>query len=238
MYIHIEELFRHRQYTDFPMAYCFDRKTYTICDSVYLDLPNEGFYERYIPLFQIDQDAIENNYIQQLNNREILRAFQQKDICFEAFIQQNALWDDWWQYYKETVYQIAEQWCEINAIKYKEKCKATAGKSIFEREPDVEVIFNFNGARKNPVWSGYRPAHLVTDTYLTTGMHCYYDTEMVAPDGTAKGTITFLTPEAYPHCLWIGKKIPIQEGAKIVGYATITAIYNPLLETSANATAP
>ena len=45
----------------------------------------------------------------------------------------------------------------------------------------------------------------------------------------AKGTITFLSPEAYPHCLWIGKKINIQEGARVVGYATITKIFNPLL---------
>lgn len=97
------------------------------------------------------------------------------------------------------------------------------------RLPDVEAIFEFNGTRKNPANDGYRPAHLVTDTYLTTGIHHYYGAESVPPDGTARGTITFLSPEAYPHCLWIGKKISIQEGAHIVGYATITQIFNPLL---------
>lgn len=97
------------------------------------------------------------------------------------------------------------------------------------RLPDVEVIFEFNSTRRNPAYDGYRPAHLVTDNYLTTGIHHYYGVESVPPNGTAKGTITFLTPEAYPHCLWIGKKIRIQEGAHIVGYATITRIYNPVL---------
>lgn len=97
------------------------------------------------------------------------------------------------------------------------------------RSPDVEVIFEFNGMRTNPANDGYRPAHLVTDNYLTTGIHHYYNIESVSPWGTAKGTITFLSPEAYPHCLWIGKKISIQEGERIVGCATITNIYNPLL---------
>lgn len=97
------------------------------------------------------------------------------------------------------------------------------------RSPDVEAVFQLNGTRKYPTKDGYRPAHLVTDSYLTTGIHHYYETESVPPDGTAKGTITFISPEAYPHCLWIGKKINIQEGAHVVGTATITKIFNSLL---------
>lgn len=97
-------------------------------------------------------------------------------------------------------------------------------------KPDVEAIFEFNGVRKNSVKDGYRPAHLIVDSYLTTGIHHYYDVESVPPNGTAKGTITFLTPEIYPHSLWIGKKIKIQEGERVVGYATIINIYNPLLD--------
>ena len=102
-------------------------------------------------------------------------------------------------------------------------------KNVMERSPDVEAIFEFNATRKKPANDGYRPAHLVTDTYLTTGIHHYRGVESVAPNGTAKGTITFLSPESYPHCLWVGKKIRMQEGGRIVGYATITGIYNPLL---------
>lgn len=102
-------------------------------------------------------------------------------------------------------------------------------KTIFEKAPDIEVIFEFNNTRKYPACEGYRPLHLVSDTYLTTGIHHYYDVDSVPPNGTAKGTITFLSPEAYPHCLWVGKKINIQEGAHIVGHAKITKIFNPLL---------
>ena len=100
---------------------------------------------------------------------------------------------------------------------------------MVNKTPDVEVIFEFNGTRNHPATDGYRPAHLITDNYLTTGIHHYYRSGSEPPNGTAKGTITFLSPEVYPHCLWIGKKIRMQEGARIVGYATITKIFNPLL---------
>ena len=102
-------------------------------------------------------------------------------------------------------------------------------KTIFDQEPDVEVLFEFNGTRRTPAADGYRPHHLVTENYLTTGVHHYYDTQTVSLNGTAKGTITFLSPEAYPNCLWIGKKINIQEGERIVGYATILKVLNPIL---------
>lgn len=97
-------------------------------------------------------------------------------------------------------------------------------------KPDVIASFEFNGKRTLPVHSGYRPGHLVTDDYVTTGVHSYYETDIVAPDGKATGTITFLTPEFYPHCLWKGKKIQILEGARIVGYATILEVLNPILK--------
>ena len=95
---------------------------------------------------------------------------------------------------------------------------------------DVEAIIEFNGTRLAPANDGYRPVHLIMNDYLTTGIHHYYGVKNVAPNSSAKGTITFLTPELYPHCLWIGKKIAIQEGHRVVGYATITEIYNEALK--------
>lgn len=40
---------------------------------------------------------------------------------------------------------------------------------IFNRLPDVEATFRFSGTRSRPYADGYRPAHRVTDNYLTTG---------------------------------------------------------------------
>ena len=101
---------------------------------------------------------------------------------------------------------------------------------MMNRAPDVEVYFEFNGRRGREVYDGYRPAHRVKDDYLTTGVHHYYNTEIVENNGSAMGTITFLTPEAYPQCLWIGKRITVQEGGRIVGYAEIRKIFNPLFQ--------
>lgn len=97
------------------------------------------------------------------------------------------------------------------------------------RTPDVVVQFQFNGTRKYPANDGYSPSHMITDGYLTSGVHHYNGIESVPVDGAAVGTITFITPEAYPNTLWEGKQINIQEGERIVGCATVIEVLNPIL---------
>ena len=99
-----------------------------------------------------------------------------------------------------------------------------------KRDPDIEVRFVFNGERNRPAADGYRPAHLLNGNYLTTGIHHYDDTDSVAPNGSATGTITFISPEYYRHSLSVGETIPVQEGKRIVGYATVLRILNPELD--------
>ena len=103
-------------------------------------------------------------------------------------------------------------------------------KTFFDRTPDAEVFFHFNGTRKGPAADGYRPAHRIREDYLTTGVHQYYGVSEVAPDGEARWTITFITPEAYPHTLWVGKTMDICEGERIVGTATVEKVLNPVLQ--------
>lgn len=95
-------------------------------------------------------------------------------------------------------------------------------------KPDVEAIFKFVGDRKENFYEGYRPAHLICEDYLTTGVHNYYNLgENTSKE--LKGTITFIAPETCPACLWIGKEIAMYEGKNKVGYAVITKIYNSTL---------
>lgn len=98
------------------------------------------------------------------------------------------------------------------------------------RDPDVEVSFHFNNIRKNATVDGYRPTHLIDGVHLTSGTHHYYGVDRVLPGKTAIGTITFIQPDAYPNCLWVGKEIPIQEGERIVGMAKVLKIFNKSLE--------
>ena len=72
-------------------------------------------------------------------------------------------------------------------------------------KPDVEAIFEFTGSRKNNIYEGYRPSHLIKDSYLTTGIHNYYNLQD-ENNIELRGTITFISPESYPKSLWIGKK--------------------------------
>lgn len=98
------------------------------------------------------------------------------------------------------------------------------------RLPDVEAIIENTRDSENPFANGYCPAHLIKDDYLTTGIHKYYDCDSLHHNKTTVGTITFITPEEYPKCLWIGKKIPFYEGRLMTGYATIIKILNKVLE--------
>ncbi|HOM02004.1 MAG TPA: hypothetical protein PLH43_04160 [Acetivibrio sp.] len=102
------------------------------------------------------------------------------------------------------------------------------------RTPDIEAVISFlkteDGGRSRPCTSGYRPAHLIKDDYLTTGTHNYFGKDEVLPGETVTGTITFITPEAYPQSLWEGKVINIQEGSMIIGYAKVTKVMNELLK--------
>ncbi|MBP2655681.1 MAG: hypothetical protein H6Q73_3250 [Firmicutes bacterium] len=100
--------------------------------------------------------------------------------------------------------------------------------------PDIEAIISFirteDGGKSHPVFNGYRPAHLVKEDYLTTGVHHYNGREKVELGEEVVGTITFISPEAYPGCLWLGKVISIQEAFHVVGYAKVTKIFNKILE--------
>lgn len=108
-------------------------------------------------------------------------------------------------------------------------CDNNKANTVIERNPDVEVLFEFNNMRKHPAIDGYSPNHLIAEDYLTAGVHHYYNAKSVSPNETATGTITFITPELYPHTLWVDKIINIQEGSRVVGKATILKIFNPIL---------
>ncbi len=93
---------------------------------------------------------------------------------------------------------------------------------------DVVAQFEFVGFRKDNIYEGYRPSHLICNDCLTTGIHNYFNLQERFSE-KLEGTITFISPEDYLHCLWIGKKIAMYEGSSIVGYATIIDILNPIM---------
>lgn len=95
--------------------------------------------------------------------------------------------------------------------------------------PDVEAEIVFTDDRTHS--NGFRPTHKLENGYLTTGMHQYYKN---VGSQHRMGTITFITPEAYPHSMQIGSVLPLYDGNKQIGYATITKIFNYILAKQKN----
>ncbi|MFT5127986.1 MAG: hypothetical protein ACI8W8_001594 [Rhodothermales bacterium] len=100
-------------------------------------------------------------------------------------------------------------------------------------QPDILARFRLfkadHGGRSSHVRSGYRPQHLVRDDYLASGTHQYLDIEVVAPGESARATVKFLAPEAYPKSMRPGCLLQVQEGARLVGILTVLEVYNSTL---------
>jgi elongation factor Tu len=101
------------------------------------------------------------------------------------------------------------------------------------RAPDAEVILRLDatadGGKKRSVLSGYRPNYAVRPDYLTSVHHQFVGVHEVSPGGEGRANVWFLTPEAYPHTLWPGRKISVSEGSTLVGSAIILSVFNPIL---------
>ncbi len=97
-------------------------------------------------------------------------------------------------------------------------------------QPDCEGIFHLLlSGRNTSVFSGYRPYHAIHTNYQTTGEHTYLDHDVVKPGESVRVAVRFITPNVYPQCIWEGRELTVQEGARIVGILKITSIANEAL---------
>ncbi|MDE6691452.1 MAG: hypothetical protein K2K04_05715 [Clostridia bacterium] len=75
----------------------------------------------------------------------------------------------------------------------------------------------------------YRPTFQILDDYATTGVIELLDTDKVEVGEWAEAYINFLTPEIYPHSVWVGREIEFKEGLKVTGKAIVTEVLNDIL---------
>ena len=75
----------------------------------------------------------------------------------------------------------------------------------------------------------YRPAFQVLDDYLTVGEIELIGTDKVEVGEWAEAYVSFLTPELYPHSIWVGREIDFKEGQNVTGKAIVTEVFNDLL---------
>lgn len=77
--------------------------------------------------------------------------------------------------------------------------------------------------------SKYRPAFQILDDYATSGEIELIDTDKVEVGEWTEAYISFLTPEVYPHSVWVGREIEFKEGLTVTGKAIILEVYNETL---------
>lgn len=98
--------------------------------------------------------------------------------------------------------------------------------SYMNDKPDAKAILENLGVRKSPIYPDYRPAIRIKDDYMTTSK---IDFEGIISGNESKEVeICFLSPKYYGNTLWTGRKLEVYEGERLVAYAVITKIFNPV----------
>lgn len=98
-----------------------------------------------------------------------------------------------------------------------------------QRSADAEVILKLSFSLASGRSTGYRPHYALRADYQTSVVHEFIDKESVPPGGEVAALVWFLTPEVYTNALWVGQTLDVSEGARIIGEARITRIFNPVL---------
>jgi hypothetical protein len=106
------------------------------------------------------------------------------------------------------------------------------------RPPDLIVNLSLTAHQSDgslkEVISGYRPVYKVRTDHWSSAHHEFVEATGVCTGQWRKADVWLLAPEAYPHTFWIGRRVEVAEGSRVVGVADILQILNPLLESSAD----
>ena len=103
------------------------------------------------------------------------------------------------------------------------------------RPPDLIVKFQLT-APDRFVRSGYRPTYGIRPDYWSSAYHAFIGTNSAKTGEACQAEVWLLTPEAYPHTLWVGRQLDVAEGPHVVGTAEVLQILIPLLEGAAPST--
>jgi len=96
------------------------------------------------------------------------------------------------------------------------------------REPDFIATVNYNGVRKKPASSGYRPLiRFEGREGLTSGQQIFIGVDCVYPGETADAEIIILSPQMFTNYLYEGMPFDFMESPRHpIGTGTITRIIN------------
>ena len=100
-------------------------------------------------------------------------------------------------------------------------------------EAKVYALSISEGGRLNPLLSGYRPCHdFGKNGELNDGMHEYPDGGTIRMGESGRAFIWLLSPDRNEALLRVGDTFTVQEGSRVIGRGTITALPNAKLQKS------
>ena len=101
------------------------------------------------------------------------------------------------------------------------------------QEPDAEVLFELTAStfegRPKQILSGYRPVYGIRPDYWTSTHHEFLESGGLVTGQAGRANVWFVTPEAYPNSLWVGRVLQVAEGSRVVGSARIVKVFNAAL---------
>ncbi len=100
--------------------------------------------------------------------------------------------------------------------------------------PDAVVLVTNTRYSQNPFGKNYRGCCAIKEDLLSTVCFQTVDGNDMLYEHPHCCYVNFLTPNVYPHTLWVGRKIELYEGKYHVGTMVVEEIKNPILDRNAN----
>ncbi len=119
-------------------------------------------------------------------------------------------------------------WVAEKTVKFREFIEKSAPLDL--TNPDAVVTVTNMRNTETPFGPSYRGCCAIKEDLFTSACFQTIDGSDMRYEQPHRCYVNFLTPKAYPHTLWIGRKIELYEGKLLVGIMRIEQINNPLLD--------
>ena len=97
-------------------------------------------------------------------------------------------------------------------------------------KPDAVVLVTNERCSKTPFGKKYWGCCAIKEDYQTSVCFQTVDGNDMVYEQPSRCYVNFITPNIYPHTLWIGREIELYEGKLLVGTMVIEEIKNSILD--------
>lgn len=109
-------------------------------------------------------------------------------------------------------------------------------KPIDLSNPDAVVLVTNERYSRKAFGNNYRGCCELKEDIFTSSILQTFDGDEISFLQSKLCYVNFLSPEAYPYTLWVGRRVNLYEGNQCVGTIVVEEIKNPLLDRNAKFT--